>query len=84
MLRVLDKKINMFELVIGEIDTILGNLESDADFSDIILGLWARSHTEAELATRFDELGEQLLAAKSHYEATKRLDEAIFEEDYEV
>ena len=84
MLQVLDKKINMFELVIGEIDTILGNLDSDADFSDIILGLWARSHTEAELATRFDELGEQLLAAKSHYEATKRLDEAIFGEDYEV
>jgi SNF2 family DNA or RNA helicase len=84
MLQVLDKKINMFELVIGEIDTILGNLDSDADFSDIILGLWARSHTEAELATRFDELGEQLLAAKSHYEATKRLDEAIFGADYEV
>jgi hypothetical protein len=39
MLRVLDNKINMFELVIGEIDTILGNLDSDADFSDIILGV---------------------------------------------
>jgi SNF2 family DNA or RNA helicase len=84
MLQVLDKKINMFELVIGEIDTILGNLDSDADFSDLVLDLWARSHSEAELATRFDELGEQLLAAKAHYEASKRLDKAIFGEDYEV
>jgi superfamily II DNA or RNA helicase len=84
MLQVLDSKINMFELVIGEIDTILGNLDSDADFSDIILGLWARSHTPAELETRFDALGEQLLAAKTRYEETKTLDQAIFGEDYEV
>jgi superfamily II DNA or RNA helicase len=84
MLRVLDSKINMFELVIGEIDTILGNLDSDRDFSDILLGLWVRSHTPAELETRFDELGEELLAAKARYEETKALDEAIFGEDYEV
>jgi len=84
MLRVLDHKINMFELVIGEIDTILGNLDSDADFSEIILDLWVRSHTPAELETRFDELGEQLLAAKAQYEETKALDEAIFGEDFEV
>jgi SNF2 family DNA or RNA helicase len=84
MLRVLDHKINMFELVIGEIDTILGNLDSDSDFSDIILSLWVRSQTPAELETRFDELGEQLLAAKARYEETKVLDEAIFGEDYEA
>jgi SNF2 family DNA or RNA helicase len=84
MLHVLDTKINMFELVIGEIDTILGNLDSDADFSDIILNLWARSHTPAELEKHFDELGQQLLAAKARYEETKVLDEAIFGEDYEV
>jgi SNF2 family DNA or RNA helicase len=84
MLQVLDAKINMFELVIGEIDTILGNLEGDADFSDIILGLWVRAHTPADLEKQFDELGEQLLAAKARYEETKTLDEAIFGEDYEV
>lgn len=83
-LPVLDTKINMFELVIGEIDTILGNLDREADFSEIILDLWVRSHTAPELRTRFDELGEQLLAAKAQYEATKALDEAMHGEDYEV
>ena len=72
----------MFELVIGEIDTILGNLEGDADFSEIILGLWVRSHTSSELETHFDELAQQLLAAKAQYEETKTLDEAIFGQDY--
>ncbi|MBI3952075.1 MAG: DEAD/DEAH box helicase family protein [Acidobacteria bacterium] len=84
MLRVLDKKINMFELVIGEIDTILGNLDSEADFSEIILDLWVRSQTPAELEQGFDELGEQLLAAKARYQETKALDETIFGEDFEA
>jgi superfamily II DNA or RNA helicase len=84
MLQVLDQKINMFELVVGEIDTILGNLDSDTDFSDIILDLWVQAHTPAELTSRFDALGEQLLTAKAQYEATKQLDEAIFSKDYEV
>ena len=84
MLQVLDQKINMFELVVGEIDTILGNLDSDTDFSDIILDLWVQAHTPAELASRFDALGEQLLTAKAQYEATKQFDEAIFGKDYEV
>jgi superfamily II DNA or RNA helicase len=84
MLQVLDKKINMFELVIGEIDTILGNLDSDTDFGGMILDLWVQAHTPAELAWRFDALGDQLLSAKARYEETKQLDEAIFGKDYEV
>ena len=84
ILRVLDQKINMFELVVGEIDTILGNLETDSDFSDIIMGLWARAHNPEDLETGFDQLGDQLLAAKREYQDTKALDDALLGEDYEV
>jgi SNF2 family DNA or RNA helicase len=84
MMRILDDKINMFELVIGEIDTILGNLGSDRDFSNIVMDLWAGSKDDSELKANFDRLGEEIVAARKAYEKTKELDEIIFGEDYEV
>ncbi len=84
MMRILDDKINMFELVIGEIDTILGNLGSDRDFSKIVMDLWAGSKDDSELKANFDRLGEEIVAARKTYEKTKELDELIFGEDYEV
>lgn len=84
MMRILDDKINMFELVIGEIDAILGNLESDRDFGSLILDIWMQSRTEEERRENFDRLGEALIEAKRVYEKTKVLDEALFGEDYEV
>ncbi len=40
LLEVLDAKINMFELVIGEIEMILGHLATDKDFEEIVTDLW--------------------------------------------
>jgi superfamily II DNA or RNA helicase len=84
MMRILDDKINMFELVIGEIDTILGNLETDRDFSSLILDAWLSSGADEERRANFARLGDEILAAKKTYEQTKTLDEAIFGDDYEV
>jgi superfamily II DNA or RNA helicase len=84
MMRILDDKINMFELVIGEIDTILGNLETDRDFSSLILDVWLRSGADEERRANFARLGDEILAAKETYEQTKALDEVIFGDDYEV
>jgi len=84
MMRILDDKINMFELVIGEIDTILGNLGSDRDFSNVVMDLWAGSKDDSELKANFDQLGEEIVAARKTYEKTKELDDVIFGEDYEV
>lgn len=84
MMRILDDKINMFELVIGEIDTILGNLETDRDFSSLILDVWLRSGADEERSANFARLGDEILAAKKTYEQTKALDEVIFGDDYEV
>ncbi|MCD6570508.1 MAG: SWF/SNF helicase family protein, partial [Deltaproteobacteria bacterium] len=84
MMRILDDKINMFELVIGEIDTILGNFKSDRDFSNIVMDLWINSKNDSELKANFDQLGEDIIKAKKSYEKTKQLDELLFGEDYEV
>lgn len=84
ILRVLNDKIHMFELVVGEIDTILGNVEGDADFSDIVLDIWPKSTTETDLREEFDALADRLLHAKAAYRESKQLDEALFAGDYEV
>ena len=84
ILRVLDQKINMFQLVIGEIESILGNMETEEDFEGIIMDIWVKSSNRQELEEHFDDLGERLLEAKRSYEKTKELDETLFGDDYEV
>ena len=49
----------------------------------MVLNLWLRSHTDKELDHSFDELGRTLLDAQEEYLETKRLDEAMFGEDYQ-
>ena len=84
ILQVLDKKINMFELVIGEMDTILGNLPWEADFEDIVMDIWLKSQSEEDLREGFNWLGEEMLRAKERYEETKQWDEVLFSDDLGV
>jgi SNF2 family DNA or RNA helicase len=84
ILYILDKKINMFELVIGEIDSILGNLDGEEEFSDIVLDIWLRSTQKEELHQNIENFAEQILQARAEYQKTKELDEALFAEEFEV
>lgn len=84
ILYILDKKINMFELVIGEIDSILGNLDGEEEFSDIVLDIWLRSTQKEELHQNIENFAEQILQARAEYQKTKELDEALFEQEFEV
>lgn len=83
ILRLLGDKIRMFELVVGEIGSILGNLEGGEEFESLILNLWLRSRDADELDAGFDRLGEELLDAQDQYVRAKELDAALFGEDYE-
>lgn len=81
---ILDSKINMFEMVIGEIEPILGHLGEDRDFEDIIMDIWLKSKDEDSLKQGFDRLGDEMANAKAEYVKSKLLDEEIFGEDYEI
>ena len=83
LLRVLHDKINMFELVVGEMDAILGTLD-EGDFAALVLDLWLSGRESGRVEQGFDEFAERLLAAKNQYAATKRLDEDLFQRDFEV
>ena len=84
ILGILHDKINMFELVVGEMETILGNVDDEFDFSEIIMDIWLKHQVKPELDTAYDQLADNLLKAKSQYQQIQELDEQIFGEDFEA
>jgi superfamily II DNA or RNA helicase len=84
ILEILDKKINMFELVVGEIDMILGRLQGDQEFSDMVYELWVTHPEESERKKAFNALAARIKRARNAYESSKELDEKIFREDFGV
>ena len=78
VLHLLEAKLNMFELVIGEVDMILGNLEDDREFQDVVADLWAESDDPDDFARRIDELGGRLLEAKASYLRSRSQDDRLF------
>jgi SNF2 family DNA or RNA helicase len=84
ILQVLHEKINLFELVAGEIEMILGELGQEQDFSTIVMDLWARGDTSGERENAFERLAEELHRAKSRYQNSSELEQALFGEDYEA
>jgi len=83
MLRILDDKIDMFELVVGEVGAILGEIEEQQEFSTLLLDAWLQETNDARAAA-FARLEDQLLAARREYEGVKKLDEALFGNDLDV
>ena len=78
ILEILDKKINMFEMVIGEIDMIIGRMRGEQDFSDMIYDIWINSSSDEQRQESFKKLGTQLKCCKTGYEKTRILDEKLF------
>ena len=68
VLHLLQAKLNLFELVIGEIDMILGNLDEEREFEDVVADLWAESADMGDFRQRMEELGDRLLQAKAAYQ----------------
>jgi len=84
ILDILDRKINMFEMVIGEIDMILGRVTGEKEFSDIVCDLWLNSTPGQERQKSFSKLGTRMKRAKTGYEKTRELDGKLFGDSYEL
>lgn len=82
ILDILDRKLNMFELVIGEMDMILGQLADERDFEDLVMDVWARAQTPEAAAAGFAQLGDALVEAREAYQRTREHDEALFGQDF--
>ncbi len=84
ILRILHDKINMFELVVGEIETILGQVDDEFDFSEVVMSIWLKHQAKPELDTAFEQLADELVKAKDKYRETSELEQQIFGEDFEA
>jgi SNF2 family DNA or RNA helicase len=84
ILEILDRKINMFELVVGEVDMILGRLQGEEEFGDLVYDIWVTHRDEGERDRAFGALATRLQRARSSYEKSRELDEKLFQEDFGV
>lgn len=82
LLEVLQDKLNLFELVVGETGLILGERFSSDDFAEEVFRRWRDSQGQVRQAMA--ALGEELQAARAEFDDVKRLDQVLFAGDYET
>jgi len=81
LLERLVRMIRMFELVVGELDLILGDVDKPGEtrsFEDMIVNAWRSSEDELDLQVAFDTIGEQFDKARGRYLDTRLLNEDLF------
>ena len=71
VLRVLEAKINLFELVVGELDMILGRVDDDFDFEATVFDAFVASGDDEEFGERMAAIGDDLARARTSYLATR-------------
>ena len=82
LVELLDRKIHMFELVVGELDLILGQLDERRSFEDLMLAVWTLREDEARRRA-LDHLGDALVRARSQYDRMRERNEEILGEGSE-
>jgi len=65
VLDILDTKIRMFELVVGEMDMVLGHWSDRESFEEQVFRIWASFRDPKERQQAFERLGEELVLARS-------------------
>ena len=71
VLRVLEAKINLFELVVGELDMILGRVDDDFDFEATVFDAFVSSGDDGEFGERMAAIGDDLARARTDYLASR-------------
>ncbi len=71
VLEILDRKIRMFELVVGEMEEILGTWQPHGSFEDEIFKRWVESSNPRARKRRFAELAQHLVVARRLYQQQK-------------
>jgi len=78
VLEILDKKIRMFELVVGEIEEILGTWQPHGSFEDEVFRRWTEARDPRARKRRFAELAQHLMYARRQYQEYKERQDLLF------
>ncbi|MGH3436378.1 MAG: DEAD/DEAH box helicase [Sciscionella sp.] len=81
ILHVLESKINLFELVVGELDMILGRVDDDFDFESSVFDAYINAENDTEFDGRLEALGNDLAQARSDYLRNRGSVDALVGED---
>ncbi|MGH3477368.1 MAG: DEAD/DEAH box helicase [Nocardioidaceae bacterium] len=81
ILHVLESKINLFELVVGELDMILGRVTDDFDFETSVFTAYVTAADDDAFAASLDDLGTDLARARSDYLRTRGAVDQLVGED---
>lgn len=68
LLRLLETKLNLFRLVVGEVDGILGKLKMDEQIAKLFL----ESKNQRDFQRRLEDFGEEVAALRTEYERCKK------------
>jgi superfamily II DNA/RNA helicase len=72
VLDLLARKIRMFELVVGELDLILSELDEHETFEHAVHNIWLASKNEQDLEQRFERFGNRLFQARKRFSKLKQ------------
>lgn len=81
LLTVLQEKLNLFELVVGETGLVLGERYSGDEFAEEVFTRWRDN--AGRVGEAVAALGDELAAARTAYTEVKALDATLFAKDYE-
>ncbi len=78
VLEILERKIRMFELVVGEMEEILGTWQPAGSFEDEVFRRWTESTSPRVRKRRFAELAQHLMVARRLYQQQKDSQDWLF------
>jgi len=84
ILGVLHERVRLFELVVGEMDMVIGNMTDEADLEERLLALCAEAPSEAAVDDGLTAIGDELLRARGRYDEIRELDQALFGKEFEA
>ena len=81
VLEILEKKIRLFELVVGEVEEILGHWEPEGSFEDEVFKIWIESKDEEQRSKKYADFAARLAAARKRYQEEQDLQKALLPEE---
>ncbi len=77
LLDVLQAKLNLFELVVGELDMILGRVDDELDFESVVFNEYLASRDDDDFTARIAGVGDELARARSGYLGSRERIDAL-------
>jgi superfamily II DNA/RNA helicase len=81
VLRLLDQKIRLFELVVGELDVILGEFGGAESLEDELADAWLGAESDEAFEQRVEAMGERIVASREAGLAQERLNSEMAADD---